>query len=265
LSLPIPRRGRRVEIPLFQRIGPKGAAVVVPVPIASVSAGATQLTATITDSNGNTSEFAVNIAIPVSSCPVVSSNLDDSSGSTLRDCINYVNQPANNGKNITFSISNQTITLASDLPALNAPGSDIDGTGKNVVIKCAGFTNNGLTINSVSTAGDPTNIKGLSFTSCANSDPTFSTGAGIFISGAKYVNLTGNVLGTDFTSAAGLGNTFGVDIHDSQQITIGTAPSLPPNPVCGASHNTISGNITDGILYLGGRGLHRISIFIAIT
>ncbi len=203
-----------------------------------------RITATATDTTSNTSEFASNMLVSLSSCPVVNTTADSGAGS-LRECIAYAN--SNPGTTISFNIPGvgpHTIQPGSALPALVAQMT-IDGYTQpgavpntspafgpsNAVLKIeldgsvAGAGVEGLTIN----AGGCT-VKGLVINRFSNN--------GILINGTNNV-ITGNWIGLDSGGTLDRGNVVDGIRISSDNNTIGGATA--------ADRNVLSGNDDEGL------------------
>ncbi|MFC1511417.1 right-handed parallel beta-helix repeat-containing protein, partial [Candidatus Margulisiibacteriota bacterium] len=97
-----------------------------------------KITATVTDPNGNTSEFAQNVAVSLAVVdPHIVKNTNDSGPNSLRGAINYANEPGNEGTIITFEIpegdktgtpAHWLIQPATPLPTIENNGTVISGT-----------------------------------------------------------------------------------------------------------------------------------------
>jgi len=195
-------------------------------------------------------------------------NTNDSGAGSLRQAILDAN--ANAGlDNITFNIPGSgphTIAPLTALPGFTSPVV-LDGytqpgaiantlaVGSNAVLK--------IQIDGVNLA----NVYGLFLNSGSNGstvrglaiyrfDGTIAV-AGIFLesfAGGHF--LTGNYLGTNATgTAAGLGNDYGVDVRSNTNTIGGTTPQ---------ARNVISGNITAGIVILGGASNQVLGNYIGL-
>jgi len=202
------------------------------------AAAGTHLTATRTDTNGNTSKFAVNYDIinnptPCSFCPgwQVKNNAD-SGVNSLRGCIEEANA-SGSGQTITFTISNQTIAPITVLPDIMQDSVIIDGTGQNITLSgasCAGC--DGLTF-----ASDTGAVKALTIGGFTSG----GTNAGIVIDGASGTVISGCRIGNN--GSATIANDYGIYIlNGGKNSTIGGTTA--------AARNIISGN-TYGI-YISG-------------
>jgi hypothetical protein len=153
---------------------------------------------------------------------VVTSNADDGSEGTLRAAIVFAN--ANPGTTITFSISNQTITLTQELPLILGNGTVIDGGSNDVTIDGAGayrafFVGNGLSIISVTIQNLTIHNAVAPGGSGGTGDETaYGGGGGAGLGGAIFVmngaNLTIANLALESSAATGgsgaaAGNTVG--------------------------------------------------------
>jgi len=164
-----------------------------------------------------------------------------------------------------------TITLSSALPEISQGNLTIDGSGAGVILDGSSLSSgDGFDIRS-----DDNLVKGLQILNFPGSGVTIFNGAshntvsdnvingngdrGIFISGAGTMSNTviGNLIGTDATGAAAMGNSVGVSIHDGAQYNIvGGDTSDKRNLISGnqafdlgdgvdinnASHNSVIGN-----------------------
>ena len=221
------------------------------------------ITATVTDTSNNTSEFATNATLNVDLCPGYEVTSDQDSGlGSLRECINKAENDSVPTP-ITFhtSMSGDTINLSSTLPTLAEGGTTITNTsGGEVIIRPATALATALTITSANNE-----IRGLTFTRFT----TAGQGA-IMISGptATGNTIAGNYIGTTQAGAAGLGNYRGVTITGTASgNTIGGADPADSNVICSGnyqgvyivsgSNNTVLGNYIgvapDGQTPLGNR------------
>jgi hypothetical protein len=226
------------------------------------------ITATLTDSSGDTSPFSNGVAVASFTPYVITSTADDGSAGTLRDAINQVN--AGKYNEINFNIAGtgvQTINLTSALPAITAgvfingqsenqfqgvtstsplielngsgAGSTSDGlllTGSNCVVSgliIESFGKNGIEVAaSNNTVGGPTT--GLGNVISGN------TKDGLLIdSNISGVVVQGNYIGTNVAGSAALANSVGVEVAGSNNTIGGTSSG---------ARNVISGNSADGVL-----------------
>jgi parallel beta-helix repeat protein len=174
--------------------------------------------------------------------PVTNTN-DDGSGS-LRAAIEQANSTPTIPDRIVFAIPGsdvQTIELASALPALNDPGTVIDGytqagasvntlaVGTNAVLRVeltGGFdVNVGIQIDS-----DENTVRGLIIGEFTDS--------GILVNGNNFA-IEGNFIGTDASGREAAPNNNGVTVVHGGNGRIGGLTL--------ASRNLISGNTADGI------------------
>ncbi|UCF31628.1 MAG: right-handed parallel beta-helix repeat-containing protein [bacterium] len=227
----------------------------------TVLTGSDHLSATATDPSNNTSEFAANNVV-VSPCPTVVFTGDLGLGS-LRECINYAN--ANPGTTISFDIPDTSpnyvtsgadswwrISPGSNLPAITAPGTVIDGStqtanrgntnslGPEIEIdgSGAGIGVDGLVIGN---PGENSAVRGLAVGNFSRSGISLLVG-GNLIAG-NYIGLEpdGTTLAGNNTSATALQG--GIRIQSAGN-TVGGAAS--------SDRNVISGNILAGIVITGG-------------
>ena len=201
------------------------------------------VTATTTDSEGNTSEFC---PCNAPSVQLVTNTLDSGDGS-LRAAITLANADPDMSI-IRFNIPGEgphTIQPLTRLPVVTAPviidgytqpgaspNTNGDGLGGNAVLKIeldgsalSGPIDRGLEIST----GDGSAVRGL----VINNFPSI----GIFIRSDGNV-IEGNYVGTDVTGSLARPNYRGLDLGGRNNIIGGTEP---------ASRNVISGNTTDGI------------------
>ncbi|MFH1538811.1 MAG: S8 family serine peptidase, partial [bacterium] len=213
-------------------------------------AGGVYITATVTDTLFNTSEFAVNVDVgnppaACSNCPgwLVTTAADAGAGS-LRQCLLDADAAAGT-KDITFDpavdwdLPINTITLASALPAIanTATGKTTvkNTTGDEVTVdgNIGGFTC--FTITSADNE-----IHGLTIVLCNDVGLGFIEGIHITGASATGNTIAGNYIGTNSASAAGLSNERGIRVGDGAKNNIigGTAA---------ADRNIISGNEACGV------------------
>jgi hypothetical protein len=237
------------------------------------------LTATVTDSSGDTSEFAT--AVPPALPFVVTNTTDNQQGSevgSLRQAINDANAdpPKSGTDDITFAIATGSAPFAisprTALPTITVPVT-IDGTSQSgdvatpiIEIDSGGKSFDGLILGSSSTTSSSgSTIEGLEIVNFGGSGIIVetanntiggttqaaanvignNTSAGISISGSA-ATATGNVVKGNFigTDSAGdnLGNQgAGVDIG-------GEASGNQIGGIASGAGNVISYNQTDGIL-----------------
>ena len=154
---------------------------------------------------------------------VVTTNADTlaGAGTSLRDAIVYAN--ANPGTSVTFSISNQTITLTSQLPLLLGNNTTIDGGANNITLSGAN-TYRGFFIGDAGQTGNGTThatIENLTITQTkalggAGSSPGYSGGGGgagmggaIFVSSTATLTIANLALTSNqATGGAGGGSQF---------------------------------------------------------
>ncbi|MES2356469.1 MAG: DUF4347 domain-containing protein [Pseudomonadota bacterium] len=172
-------------------------------------------------------------------------NTANSGAGSLRQAI--INANANAGTDaISFSIGSgsQTIALTSALPTITGRVA-IDGTSQT------GYASTPLIELNGASAG--ANVDGLTLTSGAAGSTITGliinrfTSDGIYINGSSSITVQGNYIGTDASSASGIGNTGnGINVASSTNITIGGTTV--------ATRNVISGNTGNGIMLSGGNG-----------
>jgi outer membrane protein assembly factor BamB len=232
------------------------------------SANANYISATITDSGGNTTEFAANKKLPRTECPgfVVSSNAD-AGYATLRQCMAEANAD-NAPSDITFhtSMSGKTITLASGLPTLTDNATTIRNTSGGQVTVSGG----GNPWYCFSILSSNNEIRGLTIVKCGD----MTAGHGIGISGSTATNnlIAGNYIGTNSSGAAGLGNRTGILITSSAYAnTIGGTTAADRNVVSGNTvgvnlHTTTSNNMVIGN-YIGTNplGTGKVANFVGVV
>ena len=187
------------------------------------------VTITITDTNGNTSEFAPNVLLPVSPSACVGWRVTDageSGAGTLRACIDEAALVAGQ-ETIEFTISNATLlpTTTYDIPAGAEPFT-IDATGQNIIIDGTNCPNcDGFTVNL-----DGAEIKGLAV---VNFDDANRYGINVKADNVKVRDCR---IGTNFDDDIGLGNRSGILTYNSDGEY---------------TNNVISGNIEHGIILHG--------------
>jgi len=212
------------------------------------------VTATVTDADGNTSEFSQPVIVSEPPSNVVGntyfvSNTNDSGSGSLRDAIEYAN--SNPDTTIEFDIPTTdpnynsvtgafTIRPLSGLPEITEPVV-IDGTSqpgytdKPIVELDGSLAGNG--VDGLHISAGNSKVKGLVIN-------RFSLD-GIRLTGDGGSVIEGNYLGTDVTGTKDLGNTYsGISIWTSNNTIGGTTPDRT---------NVISGNGNDGI-YISGDG-----------
>ena len=190
------------------------------------------VTATATDSSGNTSEFS---AAVVASCNLVVSSLANSGAGTLREAIDCANSyPGPN--TITFSVAG-IINITSQLPDVmdTFGGTFIDGT------TAPGYSGSPVVI--LSGPGTGSNVDGFSITAADNVIRSlqisgFTYGIDILGSGAADNTIAGNYIGTDGVNTAP--NATGIRITNAPDNIIGGNTS--------SDRNVISGNLSNGVL-----------------
>ncbi len=166
----------------------------------------------------------------------VSNNADAGAGS-LRVAITDVNGSGDAANSIVFTISNATITLASDLPDLTNQVT-MDGSGKNITID--GITAN-LTIGLVA-GSDGSIIKGLTIANSAT--------VGIFVNASSTNKISGNTITGSGTvgilTITSINNTLsGNTVTGSGTVGILMSTASINNAITG---NTVTGSGTVGIL-----------------
>ncbi len=212
------------------------------------------VTATVTDPDNSTSEFATTTAHPVSNPFLVSNTSDNTPGSwvgSLRLAIlNANSQPAAAGSDaITFQTGGNpfviTVATGLPLPTINVPvsiqGITSPATAVEVEINGGGQSFDGVILGPGSGGANPGTGSTIAGLDIANFQ-----GAAIHIESSNNV-VSGNFLGTDLTgTAAGPGNLVGVLVDNASGNLIGaTNPSLA---------NTIGFNTQNGISVLTGTG-----------
>ncbi|RPI91576.1 MAG: right-handed parallel beta-helix repeat-containing protein, partial [Chloroflexi bacterium] len=206
------------------------------------------LTATATDSNGNTSEFSACVAIGGPAAPLTVTTTADSGPGSLRQAILDAKATPCHAL-IEFNISGTgpfTIAPESPLPeitdpvaidGLNQPGANCDSWPPTLMIEIsgenAGDAANGLYI----TAGDSA-VRGLVINRFSHDGIWLQSGGGNVIQC--------NFIGTDVTGASALGNNdTGIYIRaGSQQNLIGSSIRI-------SDRNLISGNAGAGLAISG--------------
>jgi hypothetical protein len=201
------------------------------------------ITATATDSSGDTSEFSDFFM----NSPLQVTNINDSGPGSLRRAISEVNHSSTSSvATLEFAIPGPgpfKIVPTSALPAITHRIL-IDGTTQ------AGFagtpivelTGDGLAAAGLNLASgsDHSTIKGLAISGFAS--------AGIIISSDSNT-IQGNFIGTDASGhATGVGNIWGVYIDHGSNNTIGGITAIP-GPGMG---NVLSGNAVHGVEVLDG-------------
>jgi hypothetical protein len=209
------------------------------------------VSATLTDANGNTSEFSTPIFI---GNPFLVTNTNDSGTGSLRQAIIDSDSFSSSGPNvIQFDIPGSgvhTIDLLTPLPSIleptvingySQPGSSpntsatSDNANIDIVLSGADLTvsGDGLFISGSSASGST--IEGLAING-------FSAGIGIS-NGATGNTIEGNFLGTDSSGMTAVANTgYGIEVQSAGNIIGGTNP---------AAANVISGNGIFGLYILG--------------
>jgi len=205
------------------------------------------VTATATDTNGNTSEFSA--ARQVGAQAWVVTHTGDIGFGSLREAIAYANTHA--GTTVSFNIPGagpHVISPSSSLPVVTATGAIIDAstqpgyTGPPLVQLDGGFAgaSHGLTV-----SGSGCTIKGLSVTGF--------DGTAIQITGDNNV-VQSCVLGVDPSGNSAPGNTqAGVHILNAAGNTLGGTIASTRNVIAGnesqvkiegasAANNTVTGN-----------------------
>jgi len=198
------------------------------------------VTAILTDTNSNSSKFALNKEVQPEDCVNVTSAADSGNG-TLRHCIEYAN--GNPGFAITFdaALSGQTITPLTQLPTVTANGTSIDGdiNGDGTPDITISGASCGVCDGLVWQAGSGT-IKGLKIIRFNGASK-----AGIRLETAAATNntITGNYIGN--TGASSTPNRYGVYL-----LTNANGNIIGPS-------NVISGN-TDYGIYIYQTNSHTI-------
>jgi parallel beta-helix repeat protein len=221
----------------------------------------TTLTATATDTNGNTSAFAVNLVTVQGISPYEVTNTNDSGDGSLRQCI--LNANANPGSHtITFNIPNSASTTEGGVTfwRIAAPwtqldvtraGTVIDGTtqptdeahhnpyGPEIVLaqvgEFGGWYNAAINLHA-----DHCTVEGLNIAGAF--DGGYGFGYGIFLDNTRGCHIIGNYLGTNPTGEGIGGNSMdGVYISGgSGNVIGGSAPG---------EGNLISSNFVSAIIF----------------
>jgi hypothetical protein len=226
-----------------------------------------RITATATDQDGNTSEFSAPVVLFYETY-VVTSTLDNGPG-TLRQAM----QAAGMGDTITFDpsvfppTSPVTIALTSPLPLLNQGGVTIDASNAGVILEGSDLASGSSGIVIVSSGNVVKGLQILRFPAdgvairegaqrnIIGGDRSRGSGplgqgnlisgnnwAGIEIAGRGTTNnlVQGNLIGTDASGRAALGNYHGILIYQGAQNNLigGSTPG---------TGNVIAGNTWIGI------------------
>ncbi|MFO1487578.1 MAG: Calx-beta domain-containing protein [Verrucomicrobiota bacterium] len=205
------------------------------------------VTATATDTNGNTSEFATNIFAlsTVTGTTFTVVNTNDSGPGSLRQAIVSANTNVSALDTIAFAITNPATTIfpASALPTVVDPVL-IDGyTQPGSATNTAATTFAGNVLVRIDGISAGASVDGLKFTVSSNTVRglmiTRFGGDGIEFTGGGGNLVSGNVIGLD-AAGTDLGNTAnGIYLNgSSNNIVGGTSPG---------ARNVISGNNSDGI------------------
>lgn len=227
------------------------------------------ISATATDTNGNTSEFSANVRAESTLSPqtftVVNTN-DSGAGSLRQALINVNNAPANSNHLVTFAIpgaGTRMISLVSALPTIVEPAV-IDGfsqsgsssntlaTGNNAVwlVRLNG-NNAGAAADGLRFLSSSNVVRGLIITRFNGAGIEFASSS----SGASASNvIVGNCIGLDESGADQGNDANGVFVSESPGNRIGGASPSDRNVVSGnggngieingpgASHNRVLGN-----------------------
>lgn len=205
------------------------------------------LTATATDTNGNTSEFSASIATISSLAGLVFTvvNTNDSGAGSLRQAIIDANAAINSGDTIQFAITNlgTTISPSSALPVI-IDAVTINGTTQpGAVLNTATNTFNGVVPVVLNGSSAGAGVDGLRFTTGGNvvrglNIINFTQDGLEFTTGNSNV-VEGCLIGLDAASVDRGNSSDGIRLTSSSGNRIGGNTA--------AARNVLSGNNGDGI------------------